>query len=161
MAGRLLLIAVLLCTAVAFAADPPDAPSATKAALLHSPAEFNASPVSFDVREFTTAMVERPIENKKVVDKKFMVLAGIATGLTIADFEMTQSCMARHLCVETDPLMPTSRAGMYASSAPVNAGLTYLSYRLKARGKRYWWVPMAAIVASHAIGVGTNVRFLK
>lgn len=159
MAGRLLMIAVLLCTASAFAGDIPDAPSATRASL-HTQAALSSSSLdAFDLREWT--MVAPQPEQKKVIDKKFLFLTSLATGLTVADFELTQSCIAGHRCIESDPLMPSSHAGMYASSMPVNAGLTYLSYRLKAKGKRYWWVPVAAIVASHAIGVGTNLRFLK
>ena len=159
MAGRLLIIAVLLCTVSAFAGDIPDAPSATRASMRTEAALTSSSLNGFDLREWT--MVAPRTETKKVIDKKFLVLAGLSSALTVADFELTQSCIAGHRCIESDPLMPSSRAGMYASSMPVNAGLTYLSYRLKAKGKRYWWVPMVAIAASHAVGVGTNLRFLK
>lgn len=161
--GRgLLLIAVLFCTVLAIAKDPPDAPSATRAALLHTEPALDTLPLSgFDIKEWTSALVAERPANKKVLDKKFFALTGVATGLTVADFELTQGCMARHMCVESDPLMPSSRAGMYASSAPVNAALYYWSYRLKAKGSRFWWVPTAAVIASHAVGVGTNIRFLK
>src|ERR1051325_5501320 len=37
-------------------------------------------------------------ERKKVIDKKFLVLTSIATGLTIMDFEMTQHCLEIHDC---------------------------------------------------------------
>ncbi|MGH9523252.1 MAG: hypothetical protein ACRD3E_12055 [Terriglobales bacterium] len=157
-----MFIAVLFCTALAFAKDPPDAPSATRAAALHSEAALNNLPdVGIDLREWTAAMVATRPEQKKVVDKKFLFLTGVASALTVADFELTQSCMARHACVESDPLMPSSRAGMYASSAPVNAALFYWSYRRKAEGKKLWWLPIVAVAASHAVGVGTNIRFLK
>jgi hypothetical protein len=161
--GRgLLLIAVLMCTVLAFAKDPPDAPSATRAAVLHTEPELSTVPVAnFDIKEWTSALVAVRPEQKRVVDKKFLVLTGIATGVTVADFELTQNCIARHACVESDPLMPSSRAGMYASSAPVNAAMFYWSYRLKAHGNKLWWLPTAAVIASHAIGVGTNMRFLK
>lgn len=156
------MLAVLFCTVFAFAADPPDAPSAVRAAALHGEPAFSAVPlVGFDIREWSTAIVATRPEKKKVVDKKFLLLTGLATALTVADFEMTQSCMARHACVESDPLMPHSRAGMYASSAPVNAALFYWSYRRKAEGKKLWWLPIVAVAASHAVGVGTNIRFLK
>src|SRR5690242_11867732 len=154
MGKSLVLFAVLLLAAVAFAADLPDAPSATRANTLRNSAALNTSPASaFDMSEFVTA---RPAlsPDKKVVDKKFLALTGIATALTVMDFEMTQHCLGNRTCVESDPLMPTSRAGMYASSVPVNAALYYWSYRWKKQGKRLWWVPTAAAIASHAIGVG-------
>jgi hypothetical protein len=163
--GRgLVLCAVLLVAAVAFAADPPDAPSATRVNTLRSGSALNTSVVpAFDWNEWatSTAVLAPSLERKKVVDKKFLILTGIATGLTIADFEMTQRCLGKRTCVESDPLMPTSRAGMYASSAPVNAALYYWSYRWKKQGKKLWWLPTVAAIASHAVGVGTNIRFLK
>ena len=159
--GRgLVLSAVLLLTVAALAADPPDAPSVSRLNSLRNSAALNTS---FDWNEWTpeAAMIAPRFERKKVIDKKFLVLTSIATGLTIMDFEMTQHCLGNRTCVESDPLMPTSRAGMYASSAPVNAALYYWSYRMKAKGKRLWWLPTAAAIASHAVGVGTNIRFLK
>ncbi len=161
MGKRLVLCAVLLVATAAFATDPPDAPSASRANALRNSAALETSPASeFRIEEFAViAPVMAP--EKKVVDKKFLAVTGIATALTVMDFEMTQHCLGNHTCRESDPLMPTSRAGMYASSAPVNAALYYWSYKLKQRGKSYWWVPTAAAIASHAIGVGTNIRFLK
>ncbi len=155
---------VLLLAVVAFAAETPDAPSATRVNILRNSAALNTAPASaFDLNEWTaTSAVIAPAEvRRRVVDKKFLVLTGIATGLTVMDFEMTQHCLGNRTCVESDPLMPASRAGMYSSSAPVNAALYYWSYRLKAKGKRLWWLPTAAVIASHAVGVGTNIRFLK
>jgi hypothetical protein len=161
MGKSLAVCAMLLVAAMAFATDPPDAPSATRAKDLRNSAALSTSPAStFDIDEFAViAPVTAP--DKKVVDKKFLALTGVATVLTVMDFEMTQHCLGNHTCAESDPLMPTSRAGMYASSAPVNAALYYWSYRWKKQGKRLWWVPTAAAIASHAVGVGTNIRFLK
>ena len=165
MGKRLVLCAVLLLAAVALAADPPDAPSAARVNALRASTVLNTSPAStFDLNEWTTVVVA-PVLNdqahKKVVDKKFLALTGVASALTVMDFEMTQHCLGNRTCVESDPLMPGSRAGMYASSVPVNAALYYWSYRWKKQGKRLWWVPTAAAIASHAVGVGTNIRFLK
>lgn len=165
MGKRLMVCVVLLVAAAAFASDPPDAPSATRLNALRNSAALNTSIAAstFDINEWTveSAVLATDRVQKKVMDKKFLALTGIATALTVMDFEMTQHCLGNHTCRESDPLMPSSRAGMYASSAPVNAGLYYWSYRLKKKGKSYWWVPTAAAIASHAVGVGTNIRFLK
>jgi hypothetical protein len=161
MGKSLVFCAVLLLAAVAFAAETPDAPSASRAKELRNSAALNTSPASaFDINEFAV-VASGTAPDKKVVDKKFLALTGVATALTVMDFEMTQHCLGNRTCVESDPLMPTSHAGMYASSAPVNAALYYWSYRLKRKGSRIWWVPTAAAIASHAVGVGTNIRFLK
>lgn len=166
MGKRLVLCAVLLLAAAAFATDPPDAPSATRLNSLRTSGVINTSQATtFDLNEWTTVVVAPVLAtdqaHKKVVDKKFLALTGVATALTVMDFEMTQHCLGNRTCVESDPLMPTSRAGMYASSLPVNAALYYWSYRWKKQGKRLWWVPTAVAIASHAVGVGTNIRFLK
>ncbi len=160
--GKLLLPVLLLCAVAAAAADLPDAPShiarSSDTRLLVDPVLSVA-----DVSEFAPVMVgaERPARPRKVLDKKFFALTAIATSLTVMDYEMTQRCLARHACVESDPLLPHSRAGMYATNIPLNAALFYWSYRWKAHGRRLWWLPTAAVIASHAVGVGTNIRFLK
>ncbi len=105
--------------------------------------------------------VQKPLpERKKVFDKKFALLAGFAAGLTIADFEMTQRCLHRHTCVEADPLMPTNHAAMYVSNLPLNAALFWWAYRRKGDGKKLWWLPPLTVIGSHAVGVGTNIRFV-
>ena len=99
-------------------------------------------------------------KHRKVLDRNFLLLMGAGTALTVLDFEMTQSCLARRVCREGNPLVPTSRAGMYATNIPFNAALYYLSYRRKASGKRLWWVAPLAILGSHAVGVVSNVPFV-
>jgi hypothetical protein len=101
-----------------------------------------------------------PQKRHKVLDRNFLLLMGVGTALTIVDFEMTQSCLARRVCREANPVVPTSRAGMYATNIPLNAALYYWSYRRKASGKRLWWVAPLTIVGSHAVGVASNIPFV-
>lgn len=162
MRASLLMIALLMLATLGFAADPPNAPSAVKYPASRGPVLTGVTvPVGDLKEEFAPAAIIETAKPKKVVDKKFLFLTGLATATTIADFEMTQNCLARKVCLEADPLMPSNHAAMYASAMPVNAGLFYWSYKLKQKGKKYWWVPTAAAIASHAVGIGTNVRFLK
>jgi hypothetical protein len=171
--GRRWLAALLvwLCAVAALAAELPDAPSSDRADPRIDLAELRyiSAPAAFDTAEWVAqpiAVVQpvvaetAPAKRKKVFDKKFALLAGLAAGLTIADFEMTQRCLHRHTCVEANPLMPTSRAGMYISNMPLNAALFWWSYRRKQDGKRLWWLAPVITVVSHAVGVGTNVRFV-
>src|ERR1051326_1076193 len=137
--GLVICTMLLLLSAAALAGGDPEAPSATGANALKKSTALNTSAIaSFDPKEWAEMVASAPVK-KKVLDKKFLALTGIATALTGADFEMTQHCLGNHSCVEADPLMPSSRAGMYASSVPVNAALYYWSYRLKAKGSRVWW----------------------
>jgi hypothetical protein len=166
----LAVLLVLLFTAAAIAGELPDAPSNTfvvEASLpVTAATELRvAMPPAFNFAEGIAPpiAIERnpaPAPKKKVFDKKFAILSALAGGLTIADFEMTQHCLQRHTCAEADPLMPTSRAGMYVSNIPLNAALFWWSYRRKEDGKRLWWLAPLMVVGSHAAGVGTNIRFM-
>ncbi len=156
-------MAVLLFAIVSAAGELPNAPSSEpSAALTETPLLRVTAPPAFDLAEWVAqpVAIEAPAKPKKVFDKKFAALSFLAAGLTVADFEMTQRCLARHTCVEADPLMPSSRAGMYATNMPLNAALFWWSYRRKAEGKRLWWVAPLVIIGSHAAGVATNVPFI-
>ena len=161
---------VLLFAVMAVAGELPDAPSSALVVDNSVPAMSMAelrvtTPAAFDLaalvaQPIAIESVVAPAKKKKVFDKKFAVLAGLAAGLTIADFEMTQHCLHRHTCAEADPLMPTSHAGMYLTNVPLNAALFWWSYRRKEVGKRLWWLAPLMVVGSHAGGVGTNTRFV-
>lgn len=162
--GRTLLPAMLLCALSVMAADRalPDSPGAVRLRETPAVAPYDTVP-SFDIAEFTmpapaAAFIAAAPQKKKVLDAKFLLLVAVGTGLTIADYELTQHCLAHRTCVETDPLLPISRAGMYGTNIPLNAALYFWSYKRKAHGKRLWWVAPLAIAASHAVGVGTNLR---
>ena len=169
-------LAVSLWAFTAIAAELPDAPSSDSASSPVDLAElrYRSAPSSFAAAAWIAQPIavaqpiaiaqpivaERPAKQKKVFDNKFALLAGLAAGLTIADFEMTQHCLHRRTCVEANPLMPTSRAGMYVSNMPLNAALFWWSYRRKQDGKRLWWLAPLIVVGSHAAGIGTNIRFV-
>jgi hypothetical protein len=159
-------LAVLLFAFTAAAAELPDAPSSDRAAppIDLSELRYLSAPPAFAAAEWAAQPIvsePAPAKKKKVFDKKFALLAGFAAGLTIADFELTQRCLQRRTCVEADPLMPTSHAGMYATNIPLNAALFWWSYRRKQDGKRLWWLAPLMVVGSHAAGVGTNIRFIE
>ncbi len=108
---------------------------------------------------YSAAYLVRPIEPvkpkpKRVADAKFIGMSALAMGLTIADIETTQHCLGNGTCQELNPLMPHSRAGMYAVNVPINALAMYLSYRLKAAGHKTWWIAPIAISGAHGVGAG-------
>lgn len=101
----------------------------------------------------------RPIEPAKskarrVVDAKFVGMSALVMGTTIADIETTQHCLGNGTCRELNPLIPHSRAGMYAVNIPINALAMYVSYRLKAGGHKTWWIAPLAISGAHGVGAG-------
>jgi hypothetical protein len=157
-------VLVLACVLTAAAAELPDAPSAGRIVpVSDTPGVRDASVLNTpDAAEWalTAPAVVLPETKppRKVFDRKFALLTGLATALTIADYEMTQHCLNARTCVEMDPLLPHSRAGMYASNMPLNAALFYWGYKRKAAGKRLWWLPPLVVIGSHAAGVITNLR---
>jgi len=165
--GRRWLAGVLLlaCMLASAAAELPDAPSSARVAPAAAAPVREASLLNTSeaAEWITPAPVVAPIATpgRRVFDRKFALLAGLATALTITDYEMTQHCLAARTCVETDPLLPRSRAGMYATNMPVNAALFWWGYKRKAAGKRLWWLPPLFVIGSHAAGVITNVRVLR
>ncbi len=171
--GRRCLAVVLLfaCALPALAGELPDAPSSGRvqpvSAVAPAPREPSIVTASDSAEWAPATPVLMPVEatvpakKTKVFDRKFGLLAALGTALTVADYEMTQHCLAARTCVETDPLLPHSRAGMYATNMPLNAALFYWAYQRKAAGKRLWWLPPLFVIGSHAAGVITNVRVLR
>ncbi len=121
----------------------PDAPAPMPMLLTHSTG-----------RSLVSNRDEKPV---RIVDRKFMAMGAALMALTVSDLERTQHCLARAECVELNPMLPHSRAGMYAVNVPINAGTMYLAYKMKAAGWKTWWVAPALNIAGHA--VGTGIRF--
>jgi hypothetical protein len=140
------LVIAFVAFTCAFAADP-DSPQKS------GELRVSADPPAY-ILPYMRPVVTKQTKPERVVDRKFVAMSALAMGLTIADIESTQHCIGNGSCRELNPLMPTSRAGMYAVNIPVNAGLMYLSYRLKASGHKTWWIAPLAISGAHAVGFG-------
>ncbi len=97
-------------------------------------------------------MATNTAKSTRVVDTKFVVASVTLMALTIADLEKTQHCLANHSCVEMNPMLPHSRAGMYAVNLPINAATMYLAYRMKSQGRRTWWILPGLNAAGHLVG---------
>lgn len=138
------IVFTLAIVSVAFAADPLPVKQELRASA--EPPTYMASYI-------------RPIEAaqpkaKRVVDAKFVGMSALVMGTTIADIETTQHCLGNGTCRELNPMIPHSRAGMYAVNLPINALAMYVSYRLKAGGHKTWWIAPIAISGAHGIGAG-------
>ena len=172
---RLLIVAaavlfVCLCAHAQIIADAalpsapvPAATAVTEAAPAIPPSNLSALPVLSAPAPVSLAIqpsVEPAPPKRKVIDKKFIFLNAMTFALTTADIEMTQHCMAAKTCVELNPTLPHSRWGMYAVNTVTNTAVTYFSYRRRKAGKWGWWVAPAVDIGAHAVGVGSNLRFV-
>ncbi len=92
----------------------------------------------------------------RTADPKYFLLSGIQLGMAVFDVEMTQRCIASHHCRETNPVLPTSQAGQLSVNFALVACNSGISYWLKKRGSKLWWLPPSAGAAIHSIGVATG-----
>ncbi len=100
-----------------------------------------------------------PAPRARVMDKKFLILTGLATAFTVVDVELTQRCLHHGTCVELNPTLPTGHAAMYLANIPATGALFYWSYRRKAKGQKLWWLPALVDLAPHVAGAMDNTRF--
>jgi hypothetical protein len=155
-----LLLAVVLLPLITRAQTP------TEASNINAPSAIRAAeqPLAFPaVAQPLTLAVERvapaPAPRRSVVDKKFLLLTGLATAFTISDVELTQRCLHHGTCVELNPTLPTGHTAMYLANIPATGALFYWSYRRKAKGQRLWWLPALVDLLPHAGGTFDNTRF--
>lgn len=117
-------------------------------------APFSSSIVSHRL-ETTT-----PLEEPRIIDRKFGILAALAIGSTVADLEATLHCPQP--CREVNPLYgahPT-RARLYGTNAPFIVGGIMMSRLVRKRSpeRRSWMVPSLSLTAGHMLGVASNLR---
>ncbi len=158
-----LLLAVVLFSLIARAQTPSEAsdinaPSAIRAVEQPLVLPGLAQPLAPAVEPIITAAPVPP-PRRKVVDKKFLILTGLATAFTISDVELTQRCLHHRTCVELNPTLPTGHTAMYLANIPATGALFYWSYRRKAKGQRLWWLPALVDLLPHAGGTFDNTRF--
>ena len=90
----------------------------------------------------------------KVADWPYWTMNGVMVGSSILSAQLTQNCLQAGAC-DFVPNAFRSRVAMYGAGLPAVAGVSYLGYRLKAKGYRWWFIP-AALVTSGNIVVSTH-----
>ncbi len=157
----LLSLLVVFCATFVTAQALPDAPSA---AVVKAVAEDAAAPALTATKLAVSPISPKPPaenapEQRKVIDKKFMLLGGLVLATTAADMEFTQACQDAGTCKEMNPTIPRERWAKHMVNVPTNAAVMYWAYRWKKQGKKLWWVPPLVDIGVHAVGLGSNVRF--
>ncbi len=156
----LLSLLVLFCAMLVAAQALPDAPSAAVIAVTEdaaAPTLTTATPAVLPVSPKPLASVAP--EQRKVIDKKFILLGSLVAATTTADMEFTQACQDAATCKEMNPTIPRERWAKHMVNVPTNAAVMYWAYRWKKHGKKLWWVPPLVDIGVHAVGLGSNVRF--
>jgi hypothetical protein len=99
----------------------------------------------------------KPKVADRTVDKKFLLLFGVATALTVTDIELTQHCLHARTCSEANTFYyganPT-RARMYGVNVPILSAQMISSAWFKRRHpeRKQWMISPLADSVSHGFG---------
>jgi hypothetical protein len=101
--------------------------------------------------------------NPKILDRKFLLLAGMATAATVLDVATTSHCMSTYAnCQEGNPLLGShpSQAKIYGVSFSMLAGQVAASawIRRKMPDRNLWMVPTIVATAGHGLAGVLNIR---
>jgi hypothetical protein len=98
------------------------------------------------------------VEDSKssVLDSKLLALSSISYASAVYDARTTAAALDRcgSRCFEANPLTSPfagNRPSAYAFTLGLTSVSTYATYRLKQRGMRWWWVPMATTSVMHVV----------
>jgi hypothetical protein len=116
-----------------------------------SPAAIAATPLSAGIERVPQLTIPR------IANSRFYLLNGLHLGMAVLDVELTQHCIATHQCREGNPLLPSSLAGKLSVESALVAYGSFVSYRLKKRKSKLWWLPPMAGIASHGAGAATGL----
>jgi hypothetical protein len=99
----------------------------------------------------------------KILDRKFLVLAGMATAATVLDLATTSHCISSYAnCQEANPLIGAnpSQAKLYGVSFSMLAGQLLASawMRHSMPNRKLWMVPSIAATAGHGLAAALNIR---
>lgn len=88
-------------------------------------------------------------------DRLFWTLTAGAHAAAVYDMETTIRALRRcPSCYEANPVMRPlmdSRSSAYAAGLGLSAVSAYGSFKLKERGSRWWWAPLAGQIGLHVV----------
>jgi len=128
----------------------PDAPSATK------PDTSTGEAASFPAikREVSQgappAAMGGPLGvDRSVADRKYLALTGTMFAASITNAELTLRCLNKHTSCNDVPSSLRSRVDLYGIGIPADLGIAYLTYYMKRKHSRIWYVPAAGVTAAN------------
>ena len=92
---------------------------------------------------------QQPPYFRMPVGNTFWVANGLLLGSTIADAEMITRCRASSC--QSIPDSIRTRGALYGIGIPASLAVTYISYKLKRAGTKWWLVPVALFTAGNVV----------
>jgi hypothetical protein len=86
--------------------------------------------------------------DSRVATGKYWGITTAMFGASIADAELTVRCQEQKTCSYVPPSL-RSRAALYGIGLPADAGISYLTYKLKKRENRFWYLPSAFVTGAN------------
>jgi hypothetical protein len=114
---------------------------------------FAANARGEDVKEAINLVED---SKSSTLDYKFLAVASLSYASAIYDTHTTFAALDRcgGRCFEANRLMSpfvANKPTAYAFTSGLTSVSTYATYRLKQRGKRWWWVPMTTTAVLHLV----------
>lgn len=85
-----------------------------------------------------------------VADGAYWAVTGAMFSSSAMTVELTQRCLKSGACSAVPDVFRTRKA-MYGAGLPVAAGVSYLSYYLKARRFKFWWLPQVLVIGGEMV----------
>jgi hypothetical protein len=147
------LCIVLLLAGTVWAETLPDAPDA-QARPTESSATYQTAPPAAGSNMI---MGLRARSEKPVADRTFKIANAAMFAAGIANVELAHQSVVSHSC--TLPQLPsTSRAALYGMARPANFATSFVAYKLKQHGHRWWFVAPAAVTAAQLYSAGHMIH---
>ena len=127
----------------------PDAPSATRPDT--STGEPSPSPVvKRESHGAPPAAMGGPFGvDRDVADRKYFAVTGMMFSASIANAELTVHCLQQQPSCNDVPPSLRSRAALYGIGIPADLGIAYLTYYMKRKHSRIWYVPAALVTGAN------------
>ena len=87
--------------------------------------------------------------DRTVADRNYLALTGGMFGASIANAELTIRCLQVHASCNDVPSSLQSRAALYGIGIPADFGIAYLTYHMKKKHSRIWYVPAATVTVAN------------
>ena len=128
----------------------PDAPSATKPET-SAPDPSAAPAVKRESHGAPPAAMGGPLwVDRSVADRNYLLVTGGMFGASVADAELTIRCLQQHSSCNDVPSSLRSRVALYGIGIPADLGIAYLTYHMKKKHSRIWYVPAALVTGANA-----------
>jgi hypothetical protein len=155
----LAVVTLFACNELCFAAPPADLASISGAEpSIDSAASYPDAPSAVEKpsspddgsQQVHSRMTEPAMKNNefRTADSNYVGVMGMMFASSIVAVEMTHRCIEAHTCSFV-PVPLRSRGALYGIGIPAEAGVAYLSYKLKQHGHRWWFVPALAVTAAN------------